>query len=127
MIKIIDENTSKSGPWVAEFGEYERVLDGRITPEECETLDQSSPEVEVLRCRITNIDHTKLHKHSYYLLERTNGKIETWLYEGLGRIDNSYNVFTRPSLRYEEAINVLHQEYKFQNKYTTVEVGGLFA
>lgn len=99
MIETYNDNVTKSGPWVAEFGNWERVMSGEITNEECNILERSSPEIEVLRCNLKNINRDKLHKHQYYILHRENDEIETWFYEGIGRIDNSYCVFSRPPIK----------------------------
>lgn len=109
MIRTTDEHVYKSGPWCAEFGEYERFMNKEITNKEREILEQSSPQIEVLRCKLKNIDHNKL-KQEHYLLHRSNGDIETWRYEGLGRIENEYCVFTRPCCTFEKKINETHKK-----------------
>lgn len=108
MIQTFDELITNCGPWGSEFGEYERVLNKEITNEECNILDQASPQIQVLRCKLRNINCSKLKSNTQYLLHR-EGKAETWLYEGVGRIDSSYCIFTRPSSIYEEIIN---EQYK---------------
>lgn len=109
MIETYNEIINKSGPWSAEFGEWERVMMGIITNEECMILDSSSPQVEVMRCNLKNINRDKLRKNAYYLLKRENKNIETWLYEGIGRIDNSYCVFSRPTEQ-PKWLNIDHHE-----------------
>jgi len=113
MIQTFDELIINSGPWCAEFGEYERVLNKEITNEECEILDKASSQIQVLRCKLRNIDCSKLKNNTHYLLHR-EGKAETWLYEGLGKIDSSYCIFTRPSDIYEKKIN---EQYKYNTTY----------
>jgi hypothetical protein len=104
MIQTKEEHVYKSGPWVAEFGEYERFMSHEITNKEREILEQSSPQIDVLKCKLKNINSDKLKKE-HYLLHRENGKIETWRYEGHGRIESGYCIFTRPCINYEEKIN----------------------
>lgn len=94
MIKVSNEEISTSGPWVMEFGQYERVLSNEITNEECQILDQSSPKLEVMRCDIDNIDIDKLSKN-FYVVERSNGEEETWYYTGPSRINKTI-IFMRP-------------------------------
>lgn len=111
MIKTTDEHPYKSGPWVAEFGEYERFLSNEITNEEREVLEQSSPQIEVLKCKLINIDPKKL-RNEHYLIHRENGDIETWRYEGIGKIDNGYCVFTRPYNAYDKKMNINYSKLK---------------
>ena len=95
MIKVIDEEISISGPWVGEFGQYERVLSGEITQEVCNILDNSSPELEIMRCVIDNIDMGFV-PIGFHRVKRSNGDIETWYYFGQGRINSGVSLFSRP-------------------------------
>jgi hypothetical protein len=109
MIRTVEEHVYKSGPWKAEFGEYERFMNKEITNEEREILEHSSPQIEVLKCKLKNIDRSKL-KDEHYLLYRSNGNIETWRYEGIGKIQGEYCVFTRPCCVFEKKINESHKK-----------------
>lgn len=114
MIETTNEKIIKSGPWGSEFGEWERVTNGELTNEECQTLDSSSPQIEVLHCNFKNIDDNKLHKNTYYLIKREDGNTETWLYCGRGRIDSSYCVLTRPMIQ-PDWKNKIHGKYEKKN------------
>jgi len=99
MIEVIQDTTSKYGPWLAEFGTYELVDDGILTADESQILDDSSGEYEVLKCKLKNIDFTKLQYGSKFLkVKRSNGNIETWSYGGQSRIipEENFSFFTRP-------------------------------
>lgn len=95
MIKVTNEEISGSGPWVGEFGQYERVLSGEITQEVCDILDSSSPKMEIMSCVIDNIDIVFV-PIGFHKVKRSNGDIETWYYAGQGRINKEVSLFSRP-------------------------------
>lgn len=107
MIQIFDDTIMKSGPWIGEFGEYEKNLNS----EEKEILEKSSPEIEVLKCKLKNINRYKLTINNYYILKRNN-KLETWSYNGVSKINDEYCVFTRPSLNFDNIINFNEKNQK---------------
>jgi hypothetical protein len=111
MIQTTDEHIYKSGPWKAEFGEYERFMKKEITNDEREILEQSSPQIEVLKCKLKNINPSKL-KDEHYILHRPNGKVETWRYEGFGKIESEFCVFTRPYSTFDKKINDSYKKLK---------------
>jgi hypothetical protein len=97
MIKISEPIINESGPWVLEFGEYERIEMGQISVDECMILDNSSPKLEILKCKLDNIEHSKLN-NQFYSLEFPDGKISVWHYDGQGRITKDKSFFSRPFL-----------------------------
>ena len=99
MIQIFDEKIEISGPYHGVFGEYDRVLTGDLNEDEYSILNDSYPSIEVLSCKLQNISRDKLEINKYYLLEFENEQIQTWHYEGISKIDNSYCVFNRPKLK----------------------------
>ena len=100
MVKISQDTTSFSGPWVAEFGLWELVNDGILTGEECSILEGSSARYEILKCKVDNIHFSKLkHGGKFLQLQRSNGDIETWSYSGQSRVNPEENLsyFYRPA------------------------------
>ena len=98
-IKVIDDTSSICGPWLGEFGSWESVMDGKLTNEECEILDNSAGKYEILKCKLENITFDKLkHGCKFLELERSNGDIETWVYSGQSRVipEECFSYFTRP-------------------------------
>jgi hypothetical protein len=97
MIETYDETCTRRPPAVMEFGCYEDVLIGRITNDECLILDNSSISIQVLRCKIKNINPSVLSIGTFYRIRRESGIEESWLYNGLGRIQKEYCIFTIPT------------------------------
>jgi hypothetical protein len=105
MIETFEETVINSPCAVLEFGEYERVLSGEITNDECSILEASSVSTIVLKCKLANINQNLLYPGTFYKIKRENGNFEVWLYDGIGRLDNSYSIFRLQESKYTMAEN----------------------
>jgi hypothetical protein len=98
MIEVENEKISSSGPWVAEFGSWDRIGVGGITEEDVRILDGSSPELNILKCELVNIHPDKLGVGVFYNIRTSDGDIQTWKYGGKSRISpgDEFVFFSRP-------------------------------